>query len=117
MKNIVDYYPDKYCADGVNCVAAGVYEFEGLYFTSLSFEQEPEFGEHDDASDISQHPLEDILHKFNVYVQDYYEYDVYYGSKVCHLEFASQDIENIKALRGIIGKHVYCNNDGELVIE
>lgn len=117
MKNIVDYYPDKYCADGVNCVAAGVYEFEGLYFTSLSFEQEPEFGEHDDASDISQHPLEDILHKFNVYVQDYYEYDVYFGSKVCHLEFASQNIENIKALRGIIGKHVYCNNDGELVIE
>lgn len=117
MKNITDYYPDKYCADGVNCVASGIYEFEGLYFTSLSFEQEPEYGEHEDASDISRRPLEDILHKFGVYIQDYYEYDVYYGSKVCHLEFASDNIDNIKALRSIIGKHVYCSSEGELIIE
>ena len=57
MKNIRDYYPDKYCTEGVKCVANGIYEYEGIFFTSLSFEQEPEFGEHD--GDRSEHGTSD----------------------------------------------------------
>ena len=29
------------------------------------------------------------------------------GSRVCYLEFAATDIEDIQNLRSIIGKHVY----------
>lgn len=117
MKNIRDYYPDKYCTEGVKCVANGIYEYEGIFFTSLSFEQEPEFGEHEDSSDISRRPLEDILKKFDVYVQDYYEDYSFIGSAETYLEFAADSIEKIKALRDIIGKHVYIGKDDELVIE
>ena len=75
--------------------------------TSLSFVQEPCYGEGNSAADISQYPLEDILDKFFCHVSDFYDKLNVEKSKKCYLEFASNDIEDIKKLRGIIGKHVY----------
>lgn len=40
--------------------------------TSLSFEQEPEYGEGESSADISQYPLEDILDRYYVAVEDFY---------------------------------------------
>lgn len=80
---------------------------EEIYITSLSFLQEPELGEGEGADEISQYPLEDILDKFYCYVSDFYKELNTSDSKICYLEFASPDISDIRALRGIIGKHVY----------
>lgn len=44
-----------------------------FYIISLSFEQEPELGEGDSSKNISQYPLEDILDKYYVAVEDFYE--------------------------------------------
>lgn len=108
-------------------VEDGIYQVndeEKLYVTTLSFEQEPEYGEDEDASDISQYPLEDLLDKYLCHISDFYEDKNISGSKVCFLEFAAEELENLKALRDIIGKHVYnkdIEEDGqvysELVIE
>ena len=88
--------------------------------TSLSFEQEPELGEGEDAGYISQYPLEDILDKFLVHVSDFYEDLNKEGLVMCYQEFASPKLENIESLREIIGKHVYNKEeDGriKLIIE
>jgi hypothetical protein len=95
------------------------------YVTSLSFEQEPELGEGNSPNLISQYPLEDILDEFLVHISDFYEEDNDKSATLCYQEFASPNIEDIKKLRGIIGKHVYnkeyTGDDGEnyikLVIE
>ena len=75
--------------------------------TSVSFEQEPEFEEGDSSKNISQYPLEDILDKFFVYVSDFYPALNDGKSNECYLEFSSDDIEDIKKVREILGKHVY----------
>ena len=78
-----------------------------IYVTSLSFEQEPSLGEEKKPSYISQFPLEDILDKYRVYVSDFYTILNETSKKKCYQEFASKDLNNIKNLRKIIGKHVY----------
>ena len=103
---------------------SGIYQIDDLFVTSLSFEQEPEYGEGENSSDISQYPLEDILDRYYVYVSDFYEAENQKGGSVCVLEFASSDADDVRNLRSIIGMHVYNNsvNNGsqeycELVIE
>lgn len=113
MKNISVYLPKKYQESGYNQVSENIYKTyddfmkEDCYVTSLSFVQEPEFNEGSSPSDISQYPLEDILDKFYVSVSDFYEKENSESDSLCYLEFQGADIEDIKSLLGIVGKHVY----------
>lgn len=116
MKEIKNYNAEKYNSHRqgntiYSQVENGIFETgEGenkLYVTSLSFIQEPALGEGENATDISQYPMEDILDKYFCYISDFYEQLNVKESKTCYLEFASDDIECIKELRKIIGKHVY----------
>lgn len=95
-----------------------------MYVTSLSFEQEPKFGEGTATTYISQYPLETVLERFGVWVQDFYLIENTDSKKKCYQEFASRDLKEIRKLRSsIIGKHVYerptkkDKNLVELVIE
>lgn len=120
MKNIKSFEAPKYTQKGFlrknpyKKVQEGIYEnaTEKLYVTSLSFEQEPEYGEGENASDISQYPLEDILDRFYCHISDFYEELNVAESKVCYYEFEADDLDDIINLRSIIGKHVY-NKDVE----
>lgn len=120
MKHIQNYQAEKYANSvAYEKVEEGIYKFveddEVLYVTSLSFEQEPEFEEGSSADDISQYPLEDILDKVFCHIRDFYTELNKSGSSTCYLEFASPDINDVKGLRSIIGKHVYNKEDGESV--
>ena len=132
MKNFKDYAAEKYSEAGYEKVEEGIYKTkdpygsEMCYVTSLSFEHEPEmYGEEGGSpSYITQTPFEDILDEFFVYVTDFYEELIESSEVTCYQEFASNDIEDIRILRTIIGKHVYAKiyeKDGEeyykLVIE
>ena len=124
MKDITNYQAPKYASEKYIAVEDGIFKlmYRGLsiYYTSLSFVQEPEYDEGEDASDISQYPLEDILEKFNVFVSDFYDDINVETSQICYQEFASRDLEDIQNLRSIIGKHVYNleDDDGiDLIIE
>ena len=117
MKNIENYDADKYLNEDYKKLEEGIFECvdkygDTLYVTSLSFEQEPELEEGENASDISQYPLEDILDKFYCHVSDFYESLNTADSTKCYLEFGAMDMEDIQNLRSIIGKHVY-NKDYE----
>ena len=117
MKNIKSYKAKKYDGKGLfrktdyKEIENGIYEYgEGkkkLFVTSLSFEQESKYGEGSSSTDISQYPLEDILDKYFCHISDYYEDLNEKDTKTCYLEFASSDVNDIKKLREIIGKHVY----------
>ena len=126
MKDINVYLPKKYQESGYIQVSENIYKTyddfmkEDCYVTSLSFVQEPEFDEGSSPSDISQYPLEDILDKFCVAVNDFYESENSESDSLCYLEFQGADIEHIKSLLSIVGKHVYNKEeDGyvELIIE
>ncbi len=94
---------------------------EEVYVTSLMFEPEPEFNENKPSDKIiSQYPLEDILDKFSCWCKDFYEEENASDLNNSYQEFASDNIENIRNLRTIIGKHVYNKEeDGyvKLIIE
>ena len=107
MKNITDYIDAKYSSPAYTEIEPGIFQKGEGIVTSLSFEQEPEYGEGADSSDISQYPLEDILEKFYVYVSDHYVEKNSGAGGECCLEFCSDSLEDIKNLRTIIGKHVY----------
>ena len=113
MKDISVYLPKKYQESGYIQVSENIYKTyddsmkEDCYVTSLSFVQEPEFDEGSSPSDISQYPLEDILDKFCVAVNDFYESENSESDSLCYLEFQGADIEHIKSLLSIVGKHVY----------
>lgn len=120
MKNIQNYTAKKYKKSGIfsmfkkndyHQIEDGIYEYkkenEVLYVTSLSFEQEQEFDEGEYADNISQYPLEDILDRFYCHITDFYEELNVSGSKICYLEFAAMDVDDIRKLRSIVGKHVY----------
>ncbi|MCL1823803.1 MAG: hypothetical protein FWG44_06330 [Oscillospiraceae bacterium] len=121
MKNISNYNAEKYGNnEKYSFVEDGIYFFKNtddpvlekeFYVTSLSFEQELHFDEGDSPQNISQYPLEDILDKFNVRVNDFYREINEQSGSLCYTEFASPDIDDIKELRGIIGKHVYNKED------
>ena len=111
MKQIENYKANKYSSDIYSEIENGVYETnedgESLYVTSLSFVQEQEYNEGANASEISQYPLEDVLDKFYCHISDFYEELILVDSQKCYQEFASPDLEDIRNLRSIIGKHVY----------
>lgn len=124
MKNIKDYKDVKYETEVYSEIEKGIYKSGINIVTSLCFEQEPELDEGKDSTDISQYPLEDILDEYSVYISDFYKEKNAKATKECYLEFCSQREDNIRSLRNIIGKHVYCKSkmDGgieyiELVIE
>ncbi len=126
MKNIKNYDAKKYEDPKYEKVEEGIYKIfddwkhEDLYVTSLSFVQEPELGEGEDASYISQYPLEDVLDKFLVFVSDFYESLNTSTSNECYQEFASPRLKAVQELRTIIDKHVYNKEeDGKikLIIE
>ncbi len=124
MHQIENYRASKYSSNIYSEIENGVYEVqedgERLYVTSLSFFQEPEYGEGDNANNISQYPLEDILDKFYCHISDFYQELNVADSQKCYQEFASPDLEDIRSLRSIIGKHGYnieVNGYIELMIE
>ena len=125
MKNIENYNAEKYSDDKYRKLEEGIYECvdndgDNLYVTSLSFVQEPELEEGENASDISQYPLEDILDEFYCHISDFYENWNTSDSIKCYYEFAAMDIEDIQNLRNIIGKHVYnkeYEKDGNVYIK
>lgn len=51
--------------------------------------------EGDNAGNISQYPLEDILDEFYCYISDFYEDLNISSSQTCFLEFASPELEGI----------------------
>lgn len=126
MKDIRIYNSEKYNGNEYECVAQDIYktydEFmeSDCYVTSISFVQEPEYGEGDSPRDISQYPLEDICDEFMVAVNDFYEKENEESENVCYLEFSGSEIKDIEKLLGIVGKHVYNKEaDGyiKLIIE
>ena len=82
-------------------------EVEDDYVMSLSFEQEPEFRENSNDQMVSQYPLEDVLDKYLVFVSDSYDALNEEDKERCYVEFASNDLKDLEALKEIIGKHVY----------
>lgn len=124
MKQIQNYTAAKYSGREYVKVEDRIYrteaDGESLYLTSLPFVQEPEMGEGSPANEISQYPLEDLLDQFYCHIADFYDGLNLASSTVCYLEFASSDLEDVRNLRGIIGKHVYnkeSNGCLELIIE
>ena len=111
MKQIQNYSAQKYTSGKYVPVEDGIYRTEDdgavLYVTSLSFVQEPELEEGRCAKEISQYPLEDILDKFYCHISDFYVDLNTEQSQVCYQEFAAPDLEDVRKLRTIIGKHVY----------
>ncbi|MDO4793195.1 MAG: hypothetical protein Q3993_03365 [Filifactor alocis] len=121
MKEIRDYQAQKYKDETkYRKIEEGIYEYKEeediLYVTSLSFEQEEEYGEGEFADDISQYPLEDVLDEFYCHITDFYEDINLAESKTCYLEFAATEEGDIRSLRKIIGKHVYNKTVDEGII-
>lgn len=125
MKNIKIYRAEKYDSDKYEEIKENIYKTydsflnQDAYVTSLSFEQEPEYEEGSDSGNISQYPLEDILDKFYVAVEDFYTELNDGSSNVCYLEFTGSSVEDIEKLLQIVGKHVYNGNvekDGKTYI-
>lgn len=107
MKNIKFYKTNEYEKSKYEQVSKNVFKKGNEYITSLSFEQESKYGEGERPEEISQYPLEDILDKYRVRVSNFYNALNKKSSNICYLEFASKNVENIKNLLGIVGKHVY----------
>lgn len=122
MKNIEVFICEKYNRNDYEKVAEHIYKTyddflkADCFVTSLKFIQEPELGEGDSPKNISQYPLEDILDKFYVAVQDFYEDLNDVSDEICYLEFSGSDIECIQNLLGIVNKHVYNKEDGDYVV-
>lgn len=112
MKQIQSYASEKYTFPSYTRIAEGIYAKENIFTTSLCFLQEPELGEGTSAADISQYPLEDILDRYLVYISDFYPELNVPNSQLCYLEFASPCLNDIRQLRGLIGKHVYNQTKG-----
>lgn len=86
------------------------------YVSSIIFEAEPEYGENNPTDyNISQYPLEDILDKFDCECFDFYEEENKSDPINSYIEFSSEDIDNIRKLLSIIGKHVYNKEDNDYV--
>lgn len=126
MKNIKIYDSEKYKNEKYQKVQEHIYKTEDtflgeeMYVTSLSFEQEPELGEGDSPRYISQYPLEDILDKYLVVAEDFYEKENEESFTTCYQEFSGKNIENVRELLEIVGKHVYnkeIEKDGEVYVD
>lgn len=125
MKNIHLFHAPKYDNGKYIFVEDGIYKlvYRGIsaYYLSISFVQEPEYDEGENAADISQYPLEDIIERFNCCVSDLYTELNVESSQVCYQEFCSLKLSEIQELRSIVGKHVYNLEDDDenidLIIE
>ena len=124
MKNFKSYTPKKYSSPDFKQIEEGIYrtknpyEDEDIFVTSLSFEMETEcYGEEEGSpQDISQIPFEDLMDEFNVYVTDFYDELNEQSETTCYQEFGSDEIEDIRKLRTIIGKRFYavpCTDEGD----
>lgn len=113
MKNFRVYTLEKYSTPDYIKVEENIYQQapDREYVTSLSFEQEPELGEGDSPQDISQYPLEDILEEFEVQIEDFYEDLNGASESTCYLEFGGGDVERIRKVLGLVGKHAYNKTD------
>lgn len=111
--------PDEEDNSGEDIIYEDMYErgaTELTYVTSVVFEPEPDLGENEPSdTHISQYPLEDILDEFYCEVGDFYEKENAADPENSYIEFASSDIEDIRKLLGMIGKHVYNKEDGDRV--
>ncbi len=107
MKDIRIFDAEKYRDSAYTRVEDGIYEQDGEYFCSLSFVQEPAYGEGKSAADIAQYPLEDILDRYFAYVSDFYEEKNTADSEICYLELGAGDVDDIRGLLEIVGRHVY----------
>ena len=116
MKNIRIYKAEKYNTDRYIEKEPDIYMCNSEFVTSLCFEQEPGYKEGSSAAEISQYPLEDILDKYCVYISDFFEELNVADSNECYLEFCSDDINDIRRLKSIIGKHVYNKEDEDGII-
>lgn len=122
MKNIRIYHAPKYNTSEYEEIETNIYKTlekdqgEIIYVTSLMFEQEPEYGENEpDGAEVSQYPLEDILDKFLCACEDFYEEENEKDPVNSYMEFVSPNIQDIKDLLSIVGKHVYNKEDGEYI--
>ena len=121
MKEIKRYDSPKYQdASRYKLFQDGIYETtdqynKTVYVTSISFIQEPEYGEGPNASRISQYPTEDILDSFKCYISDNYEDLNVESSNVCYLEFGAEYPQCIEEILNLTGKHVYNKQDGKQV--
>ena len=109
MINIHCFLPKKYKQAKYKSHGENVFENDGIFYSSISFQQEPELGEGKNPRDISQYPLEDILDRYGVWVSDFYKRLNKPNGDICYLELASRDLNAILALQEIMGKHVYNN--------
>jgi len=120
MKNIENCIMEKYSTDLFTKVEDFIYQVRNKYVTTISFYQEPRYGEGKNAGDISTYPLKDICFEYSCTVCDYYPELNTPDSKKCYIEFLSSDLDKIRAIRDFAGKHVYNRNRGkyvELVVE
>lgn len=78
------------------------------YVASFVFEAEPELGENNpEDMYLSQDPIECILDEFELTVNDFY-YDENKEDKVnSYVEFGSTNLDDIREVLKIVGKHVY----------
>ncbi|MBR2991110.1 MAG: hypothetical protein IKF51_06590 [Solobacterium sp.] len=87
-----------------------------VYVTSLTFEQEPEFGEFEPSNKhISQYPLEDILNEYRCFCTDFYEAENEGDPVNAYVEFASQDIDDVRRVLALAGKHVFNQEDNGIM--
>ena len=87
-----------------------------VFVTSIIFEAEPDLGENEPTDPIvSQYPLEDILDKFYLYVYDDFIEENTVDAINSYVEFASEDIEDIRNVLSIMGKHVYNVEEGDYI--
>ena len=100
---------DKLLRAGIKlCMLTGVaFTFAACYAPAPGYWEEPEYEEGADSSDISQYPLEDVLDKFYVAVEDFYPELNDGSSNVCYFGFTGSAVEDIEKLLQIVGKHVY----------
>ncbi len=126
MKNFQNFTPEKYAKPPYEEVEPDIYRAPDpygivkgpIYVTSLTFELEPEcYGEEDGTPRaIPQVPIEGILDEFRVSVTDFYEERNAGSEKICYQEFGSPCLEDIRALRTLLGKRMYAvpyEEDGE----
>ncbi len=66
-------------------------------------------------TEISQYPLEDILDEFYVYLYDDYIKENSEDKVNSYVEFASEDIEDVRKVITILGRHVYNYEEGDYI--
>ncbi len=99
-----DFTAEKYNSPDYIKVGEGIYGHDGEFFCSLSFVQEPQYGEGDSASNIARYPLEDILDKYYAYVADFYTSLNRADSEICYLELGADCAGDICQLLEMVGK-------------